>query len=162
MSTGTKHRLRYVGSLRWKWLWSGVTLAVVSVCGLTMLPMPTRPQSYRAAVATLLDRREVPFRDIIVGELRAPLPNDCFLHACTERIAFVTVVQEQRSYGRIVCHDREANCSLTLPALRIYNEGLPDVEGVQRFPRSFAEKALVARAWIWSTLRAMVSPQSSR
>jgi hypothetical protein len=131
-------------------VWFGVALATLVVWLVGQLP--ARPHSHREAVALLLERHGYSARAIYVGELQRPPRGACFLHECRERVAPVVVVREQRHVGRMVCHDDQSACELTLPALNIYNRALPDVAGARRFQRTFDEQVSFARAWVLSQI----------
>jgi hypothetical protein len=152
MKADIDHRSAVGGRSWWWWLAAGMALSALLLLAAQTLRL--RPQTYQEAVAVVLEGRDIAYRTIVVGELRTPTSGNCFLHDCRKSAAPVTVVQERPVRGRIVCRDGDANCSLTLPALRLYNEPLPDLAGARRFPRTFEEMVLVGRAWARSVCMA--------
>jgi hypothetical protein len=132
--------------MRWKWLAAGLAISALLLLGTQRLL--SRPGTYREAVAAALDARRIAYRYIHVGELCRPDPGFCFAHDYRWSYALVAVYQDRPVYGWIECHAYRADCYLTLPALRLHGEPLPDVAGARPWLRSVEYMIEYLKSWL--------------
>jgi hypothetical protein len=58
------------------------------------------------------------------------------------------VYSDQPAYGRITCHDYQADCYLALPTLRIHDTPLLDLAGTRRWPRKIEFAIEYCKSWL--------------
>jgi len=119
--------------MHWKLVVVIVAVGAVLVVGAEQLP--SRPRTYRQAVAAALDERAIAYRDIQVGEPCRPNPHYCFASGRRTSYATVVVYIARPVYGRIECHAYQADCYLSLWDLHIHSVALPDLAGTRPLPR---------------------------
>lgn len=144
--------------MRRKWLAAGMAISALLI---GIQPLLSRPSTYREAVAAALEAHRVAYHDIQVGELCRPDPGFCFAHDYRWSYALVAVYQNRPLYGRIECRDYRADCYLTLPALRLHGEPLPDIAGARRLPRSLEYLVEYLKSWLRARLGRLPEPNIS-
>src|SRR4051812_23941492 len=84
-------------------------------------PARLRPNSYRAAIARVLDAQHIDYRDIEVIDGCAPSEQRCRSYAGTVRVRTGMIM-----VGQIGCRERWITCSITIPQAGISGVALDD------------------------------------
>jgi hypothetical protein len=134
----------------WRWVGMGITTLVLLVCVMVLRPPP--PLSHWDAVAELLHRREVAYRDIIIDMPPQPPTGACTANDCAASIVVVIEMDRRSIRGRILCRDGEEDCVLSVPTLDIYAEPLPELRGARHLPQTLDDLVRAAQEWARRTL----------